>query len=481
MTKIRRVGAVALVIWVCALLTGCVAQQADVVRIKKDLDARISKLDESKLALEQAVSNANHALGEANTIIATQREEIKELLAARAEVMDQVTTIKDGDLSEVRGAIEQSDHHLRSVGQQMAQLQQDVTRSKEEASAREKKVQPVIEQLRQQINQQNEVVTSQSDKLSEFQASFVNFQKALDAMRRALSAQETKWMELTAQLTEVSSTQVGNNTVAQGNWEEMKRSVDSVVSAFEQVSQTLADRLDEQEQQLSQVVRTTSVSRSPQNVSAANRQAAKTANSVQEFQESFAHLTPSRDRVPMTTSPESVAAQGALLQHQMAQGDLEKLDRSKIVASTNPSVSYQRVPLRDKPSEQELTYYRQHYQKLQSGDFRGAFHGFRQFLQQHPRSALASNAQYWMGECFYGQRQYTQAIHEFERVLTNYPASQKVPAALLKIGYSHLGLQDTKTARLMFRQLVRTHPKSRAAAKAYARLTEVDQSRKGSS
>ena len=87
---------------------------------------------------------------------------------------------------------------------------------------------------------------------------------------------------------------------------------------------------------------------------------------------------------------------------------------------------------------------------------------------------MASNAQYWIGECYYGQREFKRAIQEFEKVLNFYPSSDKVPAALLKIGYSHLELQDHGTARAVFRQLVRTYPKSREATKAYARLTEVE-------
>ncbi len=477
----KKLAAIALMIAISLLLTSCVAQQADVVRIKKALDARISKLDESKVALEQAVAAANQSLGEAKAIIATQRAEIHELLSARAEVMDQVATIKDGDLSEVRGAIDQSEHHLLSVTQQMAQLGEVVKRTREEAAIREKKIQPVIEQVQQQLMQQNEVVTSQAKKLSEFQASFVSFREALDTVRDALGAQEAKWVAVNTQLMNVSNVQVGNNEVAQGNWEEMKRSVASVVSAFEQVSQTLADRLDKHERQLSQVVQKGGVSRSASDISRSVGQTTIQKAPLHELQESMRQLAPSQGTVPVTNTSVSIPRQGALLKHQMARGSLEKLDRSKIIEQTNVSPSKPRSPTQTKPSDQELAFYRQNYEMLQTGDFRGAFQGFRQFLQQHPRSALASNAQYWLGECYYGQRQYSQAIREFEQVLTYHPNSRKVPAALLKIGYSHLGLQDPKAARLMFRQLLRSYPKSRAAAKAYTRLTEVDQSRKEAS
>ena len=66
-----------------------------------------------------------------------------------------------------------------------------------------------------------------------------------------------------------------------------------------------------------------------------------------------------------------------------------------------------------------------------------------------------------------------KAIKEFERVITRFSESNKVPAALLKIGYSHLALQDRELAKATFRQLVRTYPKSPEAAKATMKLTEV--------
>ena len=117
-----------------AILAGCVAQQADVVRIKRELDAKISQLDKSKTSLQQAVSEANEALGKANILIAQQRAEIKELLHARAEVMDQMATLKDTDLSQVRGAIEKHQHQVGELNQKMAGYDTEMKEVKARAS-----------------------------------------------------------------------------------------------------------------------------------------------------------------------------------------------------------------------------------------------------------------------------------------------------------------------------------------------------------
>ena len=99
---------------------------------------------------------------------------------------------------------------------------------------------------------------------------------------------------------------------------------------------------------------------------------------------------------------------------------------------------------------------------------------FQDFSVHSRTPPLAANSQYWLGECYYGQRRFQEAIDEFERVFAFYPSSNKVPASLLKIGYSHLELRQPSMARSVFQQLVRTHPQSPEAIKAHGRIQEVN-------
>ncbi|MFQ5992443.1 MAG: tetratricopeptide repeat protein, partial [Nitrospiraceae bacterium] len=86
--------------------------------------------------------------------------------------------------------------------------------------------------------------------------------------------------------------------------------------------------------------------------------------------------------------------------------------------------------------------YEQQLRKLRQGDLDGAKQGFTDFLQRYPSSVLAPNAQYWLGECYYGKNQFKEAILAFDQVHLVYPGSPKVPAALLKKGYAYLALND---------------------------------------
>ncbi len=59
---------------------------------------------------------------------------------------------------------------------------------------------------------------------------------------------------------------------------------------------------------------------------------------------------------------------------------------------------------------------------------------FLDFIAKYPKHPLVANAQYWIGEAYYVQRDYRQALVEFQKVLESAPGSAKAGDALLKIG-----------------------------------------------
>jgi tol-pal system protein YbgF len=113
------------------------------------------------------------------------------------------------------------------------------------------------------------------------------------------------------------------------------------------------------------------------------------------------------------------------------------------------------------------------YLDLHRGDYELSIQGFKKFLELAPQSDLADNAQYWIGEAFYDQRRYQEAIAEFELVLTNYPSQDKVPAALYKIGLAYQGLGNRSLAREYLKKVVEGYPLSPEAKLAQERLGEL--------
>ncbi|UVT22155.1 MAG: tol-pal system protein YbgF [Nitrospira sp.] len=96
-------------------------------------------------------------------------------------------------------------------------------------------------------------------------------------------------------------------------------------------------------------------------------------------------------------------------------------------------------------------------------DYEAAMAGFRLFIELHNESALAANAQYWIGECQYRMGRYRDALKSFYDVVSNYPLSPKLAASTLKLGQTYTKLGDHEKARLMFDRVVDQYPDSSEA------------------
>jgi tol-pal system protein YbgF len=118
--------------------------------------------------------------------------------------------------------------------------------------------------------------------------------------------------------------------------------------------------------------------------------------------------------------------------------------------------------------------YRRSYEALRQGKHDEATDGFREFLRRYPAHDLADNAQYWLGECYYDVKDFTSAVREFRRVVERFPHGNKVPDALLKVGYSYLALGSTEAGKQTLEQLIRSYPRHETAVLATARLAELD-------
>jgi tol-pal system protein YbgF len=91
---------------------------------------------------------------------------------------------------------------------------------------------------------------------------------------------------------------------------------------------------------------------------------------------------------------------------------------------------------------------------------------FLDFMAKYPGHPLVANAQYWIGEAYYVQRDYRQAMAEFHKVARIAPASAKAADAYLKIGLCQRNLRDEPQARQTWQRVVHDFPQSEAAEKA---------------
>jgi tol-pal system protein YbgF len=117
--------------------------------------------------------------------------------------------------------------------------------------------------------------------------------------------------------------------------------------------------------------------------------------------------------------------------------------------------------------------YNRAFDALKSSDYSSAIAQFRDFLRVYPKSSLADNAQYWLGEGYYVTRDYDNAIAAFRAVGEQYPQSRKAPDALLKIGYAQFELRHMADSRATLTQVVQRYPGTDAAKLAAERLTKI--------
>ncbi len=114
--------------------------------------------------------------------------------------------------------------------------------------------------------------------------------------------------------------------------------------------------------------------------------------------------------------------------------------------------------------------YRAAVELVKQGNYADALTALHAFIAHFPHHDYADNAQYWIGEAFYAQKEFDRALVEFRATIETYPRGNKVPDSLLKVGYCYFALGQTDKARAVLEQVVTLYPKSEPAALAAKRL-----------
>ena len=126
-------------------------------------------------------------------------------------------------------------------------------------------------------------------------------------------------------------------------------------------------------------------------------------------------------------------------------------------------------PHLSKEPQEAQDEYKQALRALNEQQYDKAIQQFRNFARKYPNSDMADDAQYWIGESYFNQKDYNRAILEFNDVL-KYRRGDKVPAALLRQAQAFLEIGDRTDARLILQKLVNDHPNSEQAKEARDRL-----------
>lgn len=126
-------------------------------------------------------------------------------------------------------------------------------------------------------------------------------------------------------------------------------------------------------------------------------------------------------------------------------------------------------------SANEKERYQAAYDTLRNGHNAQAVKMFQDLLRDFPAGEFADNSQYWLAEAYKINREFDAARAAFNKVVSQYPNSSKVPDALLKLGYIEFDLQNTAKARDYLTRVTTSYPGTTAAHLAEKKLAQMSQ------
>lgn len=127
--------------------------------------------------------------------------------------------------------------------------------------------------------------------------------------------------------------------------------------------------------------------------------------------------------------------------------------REPVIVSTKTAKTYNPIHVQSGPFADK---YHDGRRLFESYNYQGCIDTMSELLEQNPNHPLADNAQYWIGESYYGLKQYQKAVLEFQKVFA-FDKPDKFDDAQLMIGLSYVRLEQTEMARSTFGEFLDTY------------------------
>lgn len=484
------------------LLSGCVAQQADLKQAERALQQKLKQQDDqlsqTRARQSQEISNLREQdLPQLRGELEKARHQAEELQSRQEDLKHRSAQLEQQTkkLEQLAAKLE-TDTNTRYVWLQKSLETQDAkvnTRLDELSRAVSKATEDLKRDVLMAVKQSNEVLDRKvaerldgqrrdleasqqnldqkvSQNLTQFNQSLTGFKTAFTSLNDRVTQDEQEARAVSNKVdtdnkAAVSHINESSRTMA-GHLDGVNKSVASVVKTLESVSQKFTARFDEQDRRID------SLGRSLEQVGQKN--GGRTQNLKQAQRSSF---SPSMEAPALERQGQE--SESALSSHQAPQASSEEGGSSGApVAAISAPVE---APVLAAAPPSDVAADRGQYERVlalfRDGDLEGARRGFSAFITNYPNSDLAPNARYWLGEAYYGAKDFKRAIDAYDKVELDYPRSEKVPAAILKKGYAYLALKDKKRASSAFKQVVTLYPRSPEAGKASDKLVQLKEGR----
>lgn len=111
-------------------------------------------------------------------------------------------------------------------------------------------------------------------------------------------------------------------------------------------------------------------------------------------------------------------------------------------------------------SKEVAEIYQNGLNALKANDYKTSEQNFSKIVNQNPNDKLAGNAQYWLGEVYYAQKDFAKAAVAFAKGYQNYKNGTKGPDSLFKLGMSMKSLKKNTEACAAFSSMKTEFPKA---------------------
>jgi chromosome segregation ATPase len=225
---------------ICSVLvTGCVAQQADVARIQKDLENQIAKIKEEKKSLGLQVDETKAQLLKMN-------EEAKKTRGNLASINQKATLLQEKDVASLYGKLEETEKSIKDLRKDFTNqtdlLNSEVQKQGEElqtANTHNTAIDQKVDALVQQVDENNQALTVN---MNDFQGSLAQFKDTLTSLGATIGTVKT---DLSAQQQELGT--------VKSRTEELAQSTHQVREALGKSGTELDSRLEEQSGHITQL------------------------------------------------------------------------------------------------------------------------------------------------------------------------------------------------------------------------------------
>ncbi len=98
---------------------------------------------------------------------------------------------------------------------------------------------------------------------------------------------------------------------------------------------------------------------------------------------------------------------------------------------------------------------------------------FGDIIKSYPDDSLAGNSFYYLGEIDYRAGKYAAAAKNYDKVLEQFPGSNKIPASHLHKGQALIAMNQNEAGVRELRTLIQRFPTSPEATQARSKLNAM--------